>query len=107
MIRLSIFICCCCCVLLKLPLKAFSEPDSTLFQTKKMYTTERITGVGPIIDGNLDDLCWQAVDWGKDFIQLSPSEGEAPSQKTWFKILYDDRNLYVAFRCLDTDPEKL
>ncbi|MGB3801466.1 MAG: DUF5916 domain-containing protein, partial [Lewinella sp.] len=28
-------------------------------------------------------------------------------QETRLKILYDDRNLYVAFRCLDSEPDKI
>jgi len=36
-----------------------------------------------------------------------PHEGEDPSQKTAFKILYDRNNLYIAIRAYDSEPEKI
>ena len=72
-----------------------------------MYHTKRIQGQAPTIDGAIDDPAWQAANWGGDFIQYEPYEGEAPTQQTKFKILYDSKNLYVAFRCYDDEPEKI
>ena len=74
---------------------------------KKTYYTKGIKGNVPTIDGLIDDEAWNLVDWGGDFIQLQPYEKDAPTQETAFKILYDEKNLYVAFRCFDTDPEKI
>ena len=89
------------------PLWAISDPDSTIFQINKVYYLQKVNGQGPTIDGYLDDPSWKSVSWGGGFIQLTPSEGEAPTQETQFKILYDDRNLYVAFRCFDKEPDKV
>jgi hypothetical protein len=61
----------------------------------------------PVIDGDLADACWNAVEWGTDFVQWEPEEGAAPSQQTAFKIVYDDRAVYVAYRCYDTDPSEI
>jgi hypothetical protein len=55
----------------------------------------------------MNDGCWNTVDWGNDFIQTQPEENKPPSQKTAFKILYDDNNLYVFIRAYDTEPEKI
>ena len=74
---------------------------------KKTYTTVRINGLAPTIDGKLDDDAWNQVEWGGDFIQFMPEEKAAPSQQTAFKILYDDKNLYVGIRAYDTDPHKI
>ena len=73
----------------------------------KTYYTKEITSELPIIDGKIDDLVWETVDWGGDFIQHSPFEGQQPSQETKFKILYDQKNLYIAFRCFDTQPDSI
>ncbi|MCK4662078.1 MAG: carbohydrate binding family 9 domain-containing protein [Bacteroidales bacterium] len=76
-------------------------------QEKKTYTTKKIETNPPLIDGKIDDKCWENVDWGDDFIQREPYEGKAPSQETKFKILYDDKYMYIAFRCYDTEPDSI
>ncbi|MEE9432351.1 MAG: DUF5916 domain-containing protein, partial [Melioribacteraceae bacterium] len=45
------------------------------------------------------------VPWSGNYIEWSPEENTAPTEQTKIKILYDDNNLYVAFKCYDTDPE--
>ncbi len=74
---------------------------------QKTYTTARIIGQPPVIDGLLDDPAWEQVEWGNDFIQWIPNEREDPAQKTLFKILYDEKNLYIGIRAYDTEPEKI
>jgi hypothetical protein len=82
---------------------AYSQVD-----TDKSYTTARVKGEGPNIDGKLDDQAWDQVPWGGgDFIQVNPNPGAAPSVQTKFKILYDSKNLYIAFKNLDPDPSKI
>ncbi|MCB9512909.1 MAG: carbohydrate binding family 9 domain-containing protein [Candidatus Latescibacteria bacterium] len=73
----------------------------------RVYQTAHCGAGCPRIDGQLDDPCWNLVDWGADFTQWRPDEGKPPSQQTAFKILYDDRNLYVAYRAYDDEPEKI
>jgi hypothetical protein len=74
---------------------------------KKIYTTKKINPHPPTIDGKLDDAAWEKVEWEGDFTQREPYEGKEPSQKTAFKILYDDKNLYVGIRAYDTEPGKI
>lgn len=74
---------------------------------KKKYFTKQLEGNAPSIDGKLDDVAWNAVEWGNDFTQRQPYENVEPTQKTAFKILYDLKNLYIAFRCYDTEPDKI
>lgn len=74
---------------------------------KRSYRTKRIDGQAPVIDGKLDDNAWESVDWGSGFIQVEPNEGQKPSQDTAFKIIYDEKNLYVAIRAFDTEPGKI
>ncbi len=74
---------------------------------QKSYSTQKIQGELPIVDGLFDEACWQQVDWGGDFTQYMPYEGEAPTQETAFKILYSDNDLYIAYRCYDTEPDKI
>jgi len=74
---------------------------------KKVCYTIRVESDAPVIDGNLDDPAWQSAEWATDFIQHEPYEGNPPSQETAFKILYDDDNVYVAFRAFDTNPDSI
>ncbi|MTI23244.1 hypothetical protein E1176_19605 [Fulvivirga sp. RKSG066] len=74
----------------------------------KSYTTQRISGAPPKIDGLANDPAWDQVPWGGgDFTQRSPDDGAAPSVQTHFKILYDEKNLYILTKNLDPDPEKI
>lgn len=84
-------------------------PAAQLAELKKQksYQTHSASGKSINIDGLLDDSIWESVDWGTDFIQISPEEGEPPTQETAFKILYDEKFLYVGFRCYDDEPEKI
>ncbi|MCK5169355.1 MAG: carbohydrate binding family 9 domain-containing protein, partial [Bacteroidales bacterium] len=74
---------------------------------KKICNTKRISNGPPKIDGLIDNDIWDIVEWSNGFIQRSPNDGEAPSQKTAFKVLYDDDNLYVLIRAFDTEPDKI
>ncbi len=71
---------------------------------KKSYTTGRIDGRPPIIDGRLDDESWAKRGWEGGFIQSQPYEGREPSEKTAFKILYDEKYIYVGVRAYDSQP---
>lgn len=73
----------------------------------RTYTTKRLTTPKPVIDGKLNDECWKTGEWGGDFTQWIPKEGAKPSQETQFKILYDDKNIYVAIRAFDKEPHKI
>lgn len=78
------------------------------FIPKKIYTTKALDGQeAPVIDGKLDDPVWEIVDWAGDFIENRPDENTPPSYQTKFKIIYDDRFLYIGVRCYDAEPENI
>ncbi|MGB5497965.1 MAG: hydrolase, partial [Maribacter sp.] len=82
--------------------------DTTVVNHKRSYTTMPIMGENaPYIDGDLDDKSWEIAEWSGDFIEWEPDENTPPSQQTKFKIVYDKKYLYVAFRCFDTEPNKI
>lgn len=83
-----------------------NKADTTQIKTK-VYNTKWVEGKPPVIDGLIDDAAWDQVAWGGDFTQRQPDEGKAPSQPTEFKILYDAKNLYVAIRAWDSEPNKI
>jgi hypothetical protein len=73
----------------------------------RVYTTLRLQGTPPSIDGRLDDPAWLTQgEWAGDYTQQIPTEGAPPSQRTELKILYDDRHVYFAIRAHD-DPARV
>jgi hypothetical protein len=73
---------------------------------KKQYKAARLT-TAPAIDGILNDEAWKEGTWIDDFTQYEPYNGSKVSQRTEFKILFDDDNLYVAFKAYDTSPDSI
>jgi len=61
----------------------------------------------PLVDGKLDDPAWQSALRMGDFKTWQPDYGKEPRQKTEAYLLYDAENFYVAFRCYDTEPNKI
>ncbi|MDZ4804967.1 MAG: DUF5916 domain-containing protein [Candidatus Eisenbacteria bacterium] len=72
----------------------------------RTYTTRRCD-TPPILDGVLEDACWETVEWATEFTGWEPEAGVKPSQATAFKILYTDDALYIAYRAFDTDPDRI
>jgi hypothetical protein len=61
----------------------------------------------PVIDGVLDDPAWAAGLKFDGFKTLKPDFGKDASQKTEAYIAYDSENFYFAFRCYDSEPQKI
>ncbi|MGI9036130.1 MAG: DUF5916 domain-containing protein [Pyrinomonadaceae bacterium] len=55
----------------------------------------------PVIDGKLDDEVWKTAPVLKDFYQISPGDNTQPSKPTEVMLGYDDKNLYIGFKCYD------
>ncbi len=82
--------------------------ESTTQVPKRIYTTKTIgQSSAPVIDGILDDESWNLVEWTGDYIENQPDENTPPSEQTKFKIVYDQKFLYVAYRCYDAEPDKI
>ncbi|HEV8285341.1 MAG TPA: DUF5916 domain-containing protein [Chitinophagaceae bacterium] len=73
---------------------------------KRKYFTKQLEGT-ITIDGMPNEEVWNGVEWGGDFVQWQPNEGKPPSQQTNFKILYDEKFLYIAYKCYDLSPDSI
>ena len=89
------------------PLPAKDDSSKKANEPSRVYTTTRLTTAKPVVDGNLNDACWETGTWAGDFVQWIPNEGAPASQQTKLKILYDDENVYVAIRAFDNEPSKI
>jgi len=57
------------------------------------------TDTPPVIDGSLDDACWQQSEVAGDFRRIN--EGTPALEASEARLLYDDTNLYFGFRCAE------
>ena len=92
-------------LLITLSLLLFS--GNLFSQDKRTFTTKRIQGESPRIDGLVDDAAWEQMEWGNTFTQFQPLNGGQASLQTAFKILYDDNFIYVAIRAYDNSPDEI
>jgi len=62
----------------------------------------------PEIDGKLDNDPWEREALKIDnFLQFVPKEKGIPTEKTVAYIGMDKKNLYIAFQCFDSQPQKI
>src|SRR5262245_32849112 len=59
------------------------------------------------LDGKLDEAVYADVPPITDFIQMEPHAGMLATEKTEVWILFDDKNVYVTFRCWESQPERM
>lgn len=59
----------------------------------------------PLIDGHLDDVVWQDAPLAKDF--WVSAYGRAPQEATEVRVVMDEKALYFAFTCYDSQPDKI
>jgi hypothetical protein len=72
----------------------------------KSYHAERITT--PVkIDGVMDESAWSAVEAASDLTQNLPLEGKPPTQRTEFRIVYDNSAVYIGAILYDTAPDSI
>lgn len=63
------------------------------------------TSTPPVIDGRIEELCWRRVGRADGFV-LNDT-GREPREKTEAYVTYDDKNLYLAFICHETEIDKI
>lgn len=72
---------------------------------KRQYFTQSLDGAEITLDGIPNEGAWEKVQWTGEFTVQQPNEGDQPFQPTRFKIMYDEKFLYVAYDCKDTEPD--
>jgi len=81
-------------------------------QEKKSAPTGEVVATrldtAPVLDGSLDEAAWSRPPLALgDWLSYNPMPGERITQKTDVWVGYDDRYLYIAFRCNDPEPGKI
>ncbi|MFQ6036780.1 MAG: carbohydrate binding family 9 domain-containing protein, partial [Sedimentisphaerales bacterium] len=63
------------------------------------------TDTPPVIDGKIDDACWSQANVSTDFIDYRTEQ--LAVEQTFVRVLYDNENVYIAFECLEPDPNRI
>jgi hypothetical protein len=61
----------------------------------------------PELDGRLDDEAWKTATVVEDLHEVTPNEGESPSESSRFYVTYDEDAIYVAADFRDSEPDKI
>jgi hypothetical protein len=68
----------------------------------------RHVSAGPTIDGILDDEAWSDAPLAlESWVSYNPMRGQPAQEETRVWVVHDDRAIYIAFRCLDSQPDKI
>jgi hypothetical protein len=59
------------------------------------------------VDGLLDDPAWSLAEAASGLRQREPREGDAASEDTEVRVLYDDTTLYVGVAARDREPDEV
>jgi hypothetical protein len=78
---------------------SLASPDGPLRPLK--------TDTPPVIDGELDDEVWASAPYVTGFQTWNPDFGQDMVEQTEAYYAYDQENLYFAFRCFDSQPDKI
>jgi len=74
---------------------------------RRIYTALKSNPRPPVIDGIIDDPIWVKACCGDSFVQVEPHEGVSPTERTNFKMCYDNKNLYVLIVAYDNTPSQI
>ncbi len=89
--------------LIILGFSGLSAKDQKSLEPLIPYKTE----TPPFIDGKLDDPVWERAPREQGFTTYHPDYGKPMADDTVVYYAYDPENLYFAFRCFDSDPDKI
>ena len=80
-----------------------TSEDSKVDPAKFLILTKCETP--PLIDGKLNDQIWQNASIASDFKLLN--EDSAAAEQTISYLTYDDENIYIAFKCGESNPDEI
>jgi hypothetical protein len=84
-----------------------AAPDTIARDAAGRATIRAVRAPAPLrIDGRLDEPLYTSVRPISDFFQLEPVSGTAATEKTEMWLAFDQRHIYVSFRCWDSAPAR-
>jgi len=87
-----------------------ADKDKPRQQSVPAFTPKVVTAVRlqePVtVDGRLEEKAWQTPP-AEGFTQNDPDDGQPSTERTRVWVAYDDKALYVAAFCHDSEPNKI
>lgn len=95
--------------------KVTSTTDTTGTKQTKGYksnvgldvTVPRINSAEIEVDGDLTEAAWLKAKRFDNFTEVDPGDNTKPSVNTEAFIFYDDENIYVGYKCYETDIKSI
>ena len=85
---------------------AYAQNPTSEDQTRPVINAQQINQA-PSIDGRLDEAVWGEALAISEFYQKEPLEGQAATEQTQVRILYDRGYLYFGIELFDSDPSQI
>ena len=76
------------------------------FRGRPTVAAVRVTKT-PDIDGHLIDEAWSYAKPAGEFLQKEPKQNIPHSQRTEFRVLYNNDTLFVGVWCFDTEARNI
>ena len=82
-------------------------PDTISRDDQGHATVRAVRVTTPMrVDGRLDEAIYGSINPASGFIQMEPRAGELATEKTEVWVFYDADNVYVSFRCWESQPNR-
>jgi len=95
-------------LLLFLPPIAWAQTPASPPAAKPVPAVRAVRSAAPmVLDGRLDEPAWREAPPATGFTQSDPQEGQAATERTEIRVVYDDAALYVGARMFDSEPSKI
>ena len=82
------------------------DPPKTVARDAEGRVTVRAVSLseGLVVDGRLDEAIYGQVESIDGFIQQEPHEGQPATEHTEAWVFFDEKNVYIAARCWESQP---
>src|ERR1044071_6380145 len=77
-------------------------PEVRVVTAVRLQATDRI-----VLDGRLTEETWRRATPASGFRQQDPNNGDAATEPTEVRILYDDHRIIVGVICFDSEPRRV
>jgi hypothetical protein len=73
---------------------------------RSIRATRMNAGEAIEMDGRFDEPVWQRAEPADNFVQIDPDNGQAPTEPTDVRVIFDRDALYIGVTAIDSEPDK-
>jgi hypothetical protein len=96
----------CCTAALLLPSTVEAQQNGDANGRRTVRATRMSDGETIALDGRFDEPVWQRATPADNFVQIDPNNGQAPTEPTEVRIIFDKDALYIGVTAFDSEPDK-